>query len=392
MHPSSKGISIEELAKIVDPVFRENYGGGYSESEFDGVQGDSLPDLLAAMTGAIDDDIITALIEQLEENGVYRPEKGDEPFYSEEFKYFRDRYSLEEHGRLWNSFCKSLVHGQRFFNLEARELIERIFRYIHISATTTRKARSTPSNLEILRAVSSERGSRTTRPKGSQSRKMSLVNLGPPSERLRKAGRLNPAGISCFYGAFDLDTCVAELRPDVAASLLARSFRSPRPSGAGHHPLLKPKPRELNIFARRARERSAQWRFMKKLYGRDCSTDPTGAEHLNYIPTQAVAEYLVRHHRFTFAGHERTIDAIIYGSAEHPGGRNIALLGDASVVGPTVAEPPAGSRNQPRSSHPSGGRSKARPSACPHHAYSWKCPKAESSRCHVQQRPASRLQ
>ena len=51
-----------------------------------------------------------------------------------------------------------------------------------------------------------------------------------------------------------------------------------------------------------------------------------------YLPTQAVAEYLNKHHRFTFAGQDRIIDGVIYRSAQHPEGKNIVLLGEAAVV------------------------------------------------------------
>ena len=57
------------------------------------------------------------------------------------------------------------------------------------------------------------------------------------------------------------------------------------------------------------------------------------SEHLEYVPTQAVAEYLVHHHTFSYR-HEkaRTIDAIIFRSAQRPHGKNIAIFGDSCAV------------------------------------------------------------
>ena len=51
------------------------------------------------------------------------------------------------------------------------------------------------------------------------------------------------------------------------------------------------------------------------------------------MPTQAVAEYLVYRHTFNYKGEtDRTIDAIIFRSAQRPNGKNIAIFGDAAVV------------------------------------------------------------
>ncbi|MCY4430417.1 MAG: RES family NAD+ phosphorylase [Rhodospirillales bacterium] len=58
-----------------------------------------------------------------------------------------------------------------------------------------------------------------------------------------------------------------------------------------------------------------------------------GTEHLEYVPTQAVAEYLVYRHKFNHKGEtDKTIDAVVYRSAQRPNGKNIAIFGDAAVV------------------------------------------------------------
>lgn len=57
-----------------------------------------------------------------------------------------------------------------------------------------------------------------------------------------------------------------------------------------------------------------------------------GDEHLDYVPTQAVAEYLAHHHNFDLNGINRRIDAIIFRSAQTGRGKNIALIGPAALV------------------------------------------------------------
>jgi hypothetical protein len=163
-----------------------------------------------------------------------------------------------------------------------------------------------------------------------------VAGLGPPPERLRRAGRLNPSGVSCFYGAFDLDTCVAELRPSVGSIVVGAQFQITEPICGLDTTRFDAKPKEPNLYAKGAMERAAQWRFMQTFMREIAQPVLPLAEHLDYVPTQAVAEYLAQHHAFSFAGQDRTIEAIIYASAQHPGGKNIALLGAASVVGAEV--------------------------------------------------------
>lgn len=98
---------------------------------------------------------------------------------------------------------------------------------------------------------------------------------------------------------------------------------------------------EMRALARDALSRIAQWRFMRRFMDEIAQPISPDDEHLDYIPTKAVAEYLA-YHEFTFAGRSRAIEAIIYGSAQNPGGRNIALLRRAAVVGDPARQPAGG--------------------------------------------------
>lgn len=50
------------------------------------------------------------------------------------------------------------------------------------------------------------------------------AELGPPPRGTASAGRMNAAGVSVFYGAFDIETCRAEIRPPVGAHAVFASF------------------------------------------------------------------------------------------------------------------------------------------------------------------------
>lgn len=339
-HSTKKGIPIAAVAAIVDPVFRENFVGGPYDAYYDKyveTVGADLQETLFDLTGADDTSVIDGLIAELIEADDYWPPDGEEAFYDNDYRYSTEQTGLSEHNQLWSAFKTSLMHQRRFFNAEAEDLIRRIFEDVH-------QQRNLNSSGPVYMIGPSEKGSSFVRARvANEANKREEIRadlagkLGPPPERMRKPGRLNPSGISAFYGAYDADTCIAELRPSVGELVAVAEFRITEPICVLDTTLFGARPKAFDPFAAKARKRAAQWLFMTgfmKEIARPILPDDV---HLDYVPTQAVAEYLSTR-EFEFARAKRTIDAIIYGSAQHPGGRNIALLGSASAVG-SVVEP-----------------------------------------------------
>jgi hypothetical protein len=81
-----------------------------------------------------------------------------------------------------------------------------------------------------------------------------------------------------------------------------------------------------------------QWTFMQNFRHEIAKPISPDDEHLDYIPTQAVAEYLLNEYELKKKGEVANIEAIIFRSAQHPAGKNIALLGEAAYVQPATAE------------------------------------------------------
>jgi hypothetical protein len=147
---------------------------------------------------------------------------------------------------------------------------------------------------------------------------------------------MNASGVVAFYGAFDLDTCVAELRPSVGSLVAGCQFEITEPLCVLDMTRFHAEPKELNLFAPDHIRRAAQSRFLRRFMEEIAQPISQTDEHLDYIPTQAVAEYLAHHHEFTFAGRKRRIEAVIYASAQNPKGKNIAILGEAARVKATI--------------------------------------------------------
>lgn len=335
-HGSKKGVAVVAVARIIDPVFRENYFGSYYDAYVDQYSldnGEDLADTLFSLTGAEDDRVVETISSALMNEDHYRPQTGEEAYYSEDYHYHRDEQALAEHSLLWQSFTKSLLHSQRFFNPDALELIGKIFADIH-------QQRDAHSQGPVYIIQPGGEGSSFIRARlandPAKRRAISedlAMQLGPPPERLRMPGRLNASGIRAFYAGYDTETCIAELRPSVGETVVTAEFKITDEICVLDTTRFGSKPKSHDPFANDARKRAAQWLFMASFMNEIARPILPGDVHLDYVPTQAVAEYLSRHHRFTFSDKVRTIDAIIYGSAQHPGGRNIALLGSAAVVG-----------------------------------------------------------
>lgn len=150
--------------------------------------------------------------------------------------------------------------------------------------------------------------------------------LGPPPPRMGRAGRLNAAGVSIFYGADTEDVALAEVRPPVGSRVVMAQFELLRPVRLLDIDALKLllvkgslfDPGHAGRLQHAAFLRSFSWRF----------TQPVMPDHeaFEYIPTQAVADYLANEV-------EPALDGILYASPQSGlAGKNVALFHRSSRV------------------------------------------------------------
>ncbi|WP_010188607.1 RES domain-containing protein [Sphingomonas sp. PAMC 26605] len=350
-HPRRKGIPIEAVAAIVDEVFRNNYEFGEADPIFSNDpeepevwferKGDRLIDVVEHLTGAEDEDIALAVTNQLIADDSYWPSDGEEPFYDDEFRYERTQHGDGGNERLWQRFCTAVVHERRFFNDDARDALRAIFKDIHLQRDTARVSpvylidpANTPTIIFRARIVSEE-----------ELRKIvadPVARMGAAPQRIGHANRMNPSGVTAFYGSFDLPTCLSELRPKVGDLVVAAQFTIRRPLCVLDTTRFIKPPQELNLFAQDHIRRLSQWRFMQTFMATIARPISPDDEHLDYVPTQAVAEYLNSEHLVWMGKEKRHIDAIIYTSAQRPAGKNIVFLGHAAITEPV--DPPTAKR------------------------------------------------
>jgi hypothetical protein len=348
VHPRRKGLPMEAIAAIVDEVFRANFNFGdvdyYDDPDDPGAHGPQrggyLSEAVYGLTKPIDDDVLNALVKQLVEDDFYLPQDGEEPFYMDDAKYERVDAGEGGHGRAWHSFCHTVTHEQRFLNPKAADLLAEIFKYIHLQRDVSR--RYPVYRIGPKEGLRFHRARIVTDAVRNEIQTDPARHLGPPPRRLGKPNRMNPSGVPALYASFDVATCVSELRPLVGAEIVAAEFELTREIAVLDTTHFAAPVKELNLFAKDHIRRISQWRFMQRLMSEIAKPISPDDEHLDYVPTQFVAEYLNKVHEVRIGKDRLHIDAIIYQSAQRPEGKNIVLLGDAAQVkGISVQRAPA---------------------------------------------------
>jgi hypothetical protein len=245
-------------------------------------------------------------------------------------KYERVEAGEGGHGQAWYSFCHTITHEQRFLNPKATDLLADIFKYIHLQRDVSR--RCPVYRIEREEGLRFHRARIVTDAIRIEIQGDPARHLGPPPRRLGKPNRMNPSGIPALYASFDDATCISELRPLVGAEIVSAEFELIQGIVVLDTTRFGTPAKELNLFAKDHIRRISQWRFMQRFMNEIAKPISPDDEHLDYVPTQFVAEYLNKVHEVRIGKDRLHIDAIIYRSAQRPGGKNIVLLGDAAQV------------------------------------------------------------
>lgn len=240
--------------------------------------------------------------------------------YSDDIQYSRQRFSLDDIGHQWCEFQEGMKHGIRFFNESAKAFLGWIFKDLDkYSASSDEHAvvrlltpEDSPSIYRARTCMSSESVSEITADPAR--------NLGAPPKERAGEGRMNPAGVPAFYGAFERKTCVAELRPPVGGTVVSGEFRLVREVkvldfGRFEKADLGPTP---SLFDSKYHSKLGRRDFLRYLH--DAITVPVlpGAER-DYLTTQVIAEYLATHCK-------PRIDGVIFKSVQESAGSNIVLF------------------------------------------------------------------
>jgi len=321
-------VTIEELASFIDPIFRVHYGIGPDVPVFDDdsdkvfyeQKGDDLDEIISEIL-ICDGDIASEIASSLISNEDCDPRDGGECLYSDTDHYAEMEYYGDVFGASWISFRHDIKHQRRFFLEAISSELDEIFAELNSHKTLDGKG-------PIVTISPSEQEGSFYRGRiaGSDNELSHILlnphaELGPPPANQARAGRMNPAGIPVFYGAYDRQTCIVELRPPAGSKVVTGEFRLCKPITVLDLTVFDMEMVLPSVFADPLRSIRQHQQFMSDLHDEISRPILPSDESISYIPTQVVAEYLAS--KFNISG-------IVYRSSQSSiGGKNIVIFNNS---------------------------------------------------------------
>ena len=288
--------------------------------------GEDVETLLYDMVG-VNEEVAQALADALSAKHSYRAGKdGEENPYGSEAYYQERTPSAQKYHYNWISFCNEIRYEERFFPETAEPVLKEIFSNLEElttfdGTTVIREIHPQKESFTIWRARTAQSEEELT-----AILKDPTNRLGPPPSDYAEAGRMNPKGVSVFYGAMDELTWVSEIRPPVGSYVVLGQFTFLEPVrllDLGALSKVSAKGSHFDPEYLSQKERAA---FLRQLVAEISRAVMPGNVDLEYLPTQFVASYMARRIK-------PRLDGIIFPSSQTGGdNKNLVLFYDAGRV------------------------------------------------------------
>jgi len=301
---------IHEIAEKIDGAIREYYRPGelrgHVVEDSDNLQywedGEPATDIIEEIAGV--ESAIADAIDAYLSAAEWRDVKdGGEAYYGGTSLEHVRTYP-EEFMEIWLRFERRLKHEVRFFDEEGKRLLDELFADLPSlaggKAIVTIEPGGEFSTFHRARIAEDEAEAEAFIRDPAR-------HIGPPPPHLAQAGRMNPAGIPAFYGAFSEEVAIAEVRPPVGAVVGVGKFSLLRPIRLLDVSFLPFAYHEESIFSPAYDRLRNKVGFLEQLHRRISRPVLPSDEALAYLPTQAVAAYVAN---------VMGLDGMIYGSTQ----------------------------------------------------------------------------
>lgn len=289
-------VSLGKLADFVHEKYQELFTPGEEVPVFDADSdkpryeqaGDSPSALIQEMTDA-DDEVCEALEAILSEREEVDVRDGADALFDSGAQYELRSMEPWELRYVWENFCLRLKHERRFLGDDAKIALGQIFAALE----TAKESESVSPIVELEPGRKIYRG-RTARSEkeGAEIGREAPSRLGPPPIHSCPGGRMNPPGIPIFYGAFSRETCIAEVRASVGAFVVTAEFEATAKLRLLDLSVFDSPPPGGSLFRPGLYDEVAGWLFMRELERMLRQPVQPHDEAIEYVPTQAVAEYV----------------------------------------------------------------------------------------------------
>jgi hypothetical protein len=235
-----RAVSIEALAARIEPIYIDlvQMGEEYLVADDDSDnahwknEGSAPAELIAEMSECDDSRIADDIVSILSDQNAYDVIKdGATDWFDATSETYVLRVPSDPSVRdNWNDFCRTIKHDSRFLNDDAAlllgQLLDPVLKGEWPRSGTAIKS-ITPSDADRFIFRGRLAGD-------AESRKViyrsPIRQLSAPPRHLNTAGRMNAAGVTNFYGSFNKDTCVAELRTAVGGQVVIGKFENNTPN------------------------------------------------------------------------------------------------------------------------------------------------------------------
>ncbi|AXV74046.1 hypothetical protein CJO75_12630 [Ralstonia solanacearum] len=333
-------LTIEDLADRIQTAFEEHYNRTADqpdswqermladrESNYDWEREgapvvDAIADAAMIPREAAED--VLAILE--ERHGDFgKGTMGEESEFSSDSYYEEKRPDDQGWQEEWRDFEHSLKTQARFFSHTATNHLAQVFG--GIDKLKTRDTRPLVVGAAPETALDHLYRARVfqAEDKLEEALRRPDLHLGSPPPRMARAGRMNAQGISVFYGATDVSVAITEVRPPVGSKVAVAKFSITRPLRLLDLTALEDVHDTGSIFDRSLKQRLERVAFLQTLSSRMARPVMPDDEVVDYLPTQAVADFLA-------TMNEPRLDGIIFSSAQAQAGRNVVLFHHAAKV------------------------------------------------------------
>ncbi len=251
-----------------------------------------------ALFDAVDDELYEAIEASF----------GDDTMWVTTFEY--DLRPRDKDVLGWSEFRELVQHKSRYLQLDEQSPIARIYGVPPPREMLTRVARLLDGH-RLYRTIDPDELLWRGRVDDQRRTKWGATELASAPAAHARQSRMSAAGISMFYGAFDVETVAAELVGDARPWLMVGAFQPTRRLRVIDLTNLPPFP---SPFSERAATDDDELLFLRA-FSDDVSRPVLEPElvHIEYAPTQVVTEYL----RYVFVPRKRKrpVDGIIYRSS-----------------------------------------------------------------------------
>lgn len=217
---------------------------------------------------------------------------GIEAEYSE-YAHYEEIMPRDEHWyNAWDSFEKQIKTEARFFSRTSAEHLGALFD--RIDEMQTADGRSLVEDAGPDTEITHLHRGRVFQSEGPLQKAMQRpdLELSAPPAWAAASGRMNAKGISVFYGATTPEIALAEVRPPVGSSVALARFEIIRPLRLLDLAALGDVLERGSIFDPQYAHRLGRMMFLRTLSRRMSRPVMPDDQEMEYLPTQAIADYL----------------------------------------------------------------------------------------------------